>query len=45
MIPKNGDSFDYYNLHVSVEDIQHNRILKVRIVVLPVPQEEEEDEQ
>ena len=35
-IPQKGDSFDYCNLRVSVEDIQHNRILKVRIVQLPV---------
>ncbi|MBR2281621.1 MAG: HlyC/CorC family transporter [Spirochaetales bacterium] len=43
-IPNKGDSFDYYNLKVSVEDIQHNRILKVRIVVLPQPETEEEEE-
>ena len=43
-IPNKGDSFDYYNLKVSVEDIQHNRILKVRIVVLPKPETEEEEE-
>jgi CBS domain containing-hemolysin-like protein len=34
-IPQKGDYFDYRNLRVSVEDIQHNRILKVRITVLP----------
>ena len=34
-IPQKGDYFDYCNLRVSVEDIQHNRILKVRITVLP----------
>ncbi len=34
-IPQKGDFFDYCNLRVSVEDIQHNRILKVRITVLP----------
>ena len=45
MIPKNGDSFDYYNLHVSVEDIQHNRILKVKIKVLPKPENEDEEEE
>ena len=45
MIPKNGDSFDYYNLHVSVEDIQHNRILKVKIQVLPKPENEDEEEE
>ena len=38
-----GDSFDYHNLKVSVEDIQHNRILKVRIVQLPVQDEDGEE--
>ena len=42
-IPKKGDSFDYHNLKVSVEDIQHNRILKVRIVQLPVQDEDGEE--
>ena len=45
MIPQNGDCFDYYNLHVCVEDIQHNRILKVRIQVLPKPETEEDEEE
>ncbi len=43
-IPKDGDSFDYHNLHVSVEEIQHHRILKVRIQVLPKAEEDEEEE-
>ena len=43
-IPKKGDSFDYHNLKVSVEDIQHNRILKVRIQVLPKQEDEEEED-
>ncbi len=43
-IPVKGDSFDYCNLRVSVEDIQHNRILKVRIVVLPKPDEDQREE-
>ena len=45
MIPQSGDCFDYYNLHVCVEDIQHNRILKVRIQVMPKPETEEDDEE
>lgn len=45
MIPQNGDCFDYYNLHVCVEDIQHNRILKVRIQVMPKPETEEDEEE
>ena len=44
-IPENGDCFDYYNLHVCVEEIQHNRILKVRIQVLPKPETEENEEE
>lgn len=30
-IPKEGDSFDYYNLKVTVQEMEHNRILKARI--------------
>ena len=45
MIPQNGDCFDYYNLHVCVDDIQHNRILKVRIQVMPKPESEEDEEE
>ena len=45
MIPQSGDCFDYYNLHVCVEDIQHNRILKVRVQVLPKPETEEDEEE
>ena len=45
MIPKNGDCFDYYNLHVCVQDIQHNRILKVKIQVLPEPETDENEEE
>ena len=44
-IPQSGDCFDYYNLHVCVEDIQHNRILKVRVQVLPKPETEEDEEE
>ena len=43
-IPVKGESFDYHNLKVSVEDIQHHRILKVRIQVLPKPEEDEEED-
>ena len=45
MIPQSGDCFDYFNLHVCVEDIQHNRILKVRIQVMPKPETEEDEEE
>ena len=30
-IPKEGDSFDYYSLKVTVNEMEHNRILNVRI--------------
>ncbi|MBR1582573.1 MAG: HlyC/CorC family transporter [Spirochaetales bacterium] len=45
MIPKTGDCFDYFNLHVSVDDIRHNRIYKVKIQVLPKPEADEEEEE
>jgi CBS domain containing-hemolysin-like protein len=32
-IPKSGQSFDYYNLKVTVENIEHNRIMKVNLEV------------
>ncbi len=32
-IPSNGESFDYHNLHVTVEKIEHNRIMKVLLEV------------
>lgn len=32
-IPANGDSFDYHNLHVTVDRIEHNRIIKVLLEV------------
>lgn len=44
-IPRNGDCFDYFNLHVCVDDIQHNRILKVKIQVMPKPESEENEEE
>ena len=43
-IPKQGDSFTYYNLNVSVEEIEHHRIFKVRIEILPKADEEEKEE-
>lgn len=32
-IPKAGDSFDYYNLRVTVSEITHNRIVSIRVEV------------
>ncbi|MBP5552024.1 MAG: HlyC/CorC family transporter, partial [Spirochaetales bacterium] len=44
-IPKKGDYFDYFNLRVTVDDIHHNRIYKVRIQVIPLPEEDEEEKE
>ncbi len=38
-IPEKGEAFDYHNLHITVDEIEHNRIYKLKIEVLP----EEED--
>ena len=35
MIPHPGDTFNYYNLKVTVISMEHNRIRKLRIVILP----------
>ena len=45
-IPKKDDSFTYYNLKVSVDSIEHNRILKVRIKIqkTEAPEKHEEAE-
>ena len=46
-IPNKDDSFRYHNLTVSVDQIEHNRILKVRIVVESEqqPETQQEDEE
>ena len=44
-IPKKDDSFTYYNLKVSVDAIEHNRILKVRIKVEPKEESEKHEEE
>ena len=38
-VPKKGDSFEYNNLKIRVEEVDHNRVLMARIVVLPVKDE------
>ncbi|MBP5757054.1 MAG: HlyC/CorC family transporter [Spirochaetales bacterium] len=43
-IPKKDDSFTYYNLVVSVDSIEHNRILKVRIKVQKNEEPEKNEE-
>ena len=44
-IPKKDDSFTYHNLKVSVDAIEHNRILKVRIKVEPKEESEKHEEE
>ena len=38
-IPSVGDSFDYHNLKISVEDMDHNRIRRLKISILPEVEE------
>ena len=38
-IPKVGDSFDYHTLRVSVSEMEHNRILKLKVALLPAQEE------
>ena len=41
-IPKPGDAFTYHRVSVTVASMDHNRILKLRVTLLP---EEEGGEQ
>ena len=34
-VPKKGDSFEYNNLKIRVEEVDHNRVLTARIVIRP----------
>ena len=38
-IPKVGDSFRYHRLSVTVSSMDHNRILKLRVTLLPEEKE------
>ena len=38
-IPSVGDSFRYHRLEVVVEEMEHNRILKLRVRLLPETEE------
>ena len=42
-IPKPGDAFDYHGLRVTVAEMEHNRILKLRVEKLPEETEGGED--
>ena len=35
-VPKKGDSFEYNNLKIRVEEVDHNRVLTAKIVTYPV---------
>jgi len=34
-IPRPGDSFTYHRVSVTVAEMEHNRILKLRVTLLP----------
>ena len=42
-IPKPGDAFSYHGLRVTVAEMEHNRILKLRVEKLPEETEGGED--
>ncbi|MBR5343873.1 MAG: HlyC/CorC family transporter [Oscillospiraceae bacterium] len=42
-IPAAGDSFSYHSLQVTVSEVEHNRILKLRVRILPEEQEGGDD--
>lgn len=42
-MPERGDSFEYYTLKVTVEEIEHNRILKVAMVVTETEETEKKE--
>ena len=44
-IPKEGDSFEYHNLKVTVQQMEHNRILKAKVEKLALESEENEEEE
>lgn len=44
-IPEKGDSFDFGNLHVVVEETEYQRATRVRITVTPKPKTPETDEE
>ena len=42
-IPRVGDSFLYHNISVTVDEMEHNRILKLKVALLPENEEGGED--
>ena len=43
-VPEEQDMFVYHHLHVTVSDMDHNRILKVRVEVMDEDESEREEE-
>lgn len=44
-IPKEGDSFEYYNLKVTVKEMEHNRIVKAKVEKLEKTDDSEKEEE
>ncbi|MBQ6575976.1 MAG: HlyC/CorC family transporter [Lachnospiraceae bacterium] len=44
VIPKKGDSFEYNNLKIRVEEVDHNRVMNAKIVTRPVSSEPESED-
>ena len=42
-IPRVGESFSYHGLSVTVDEMEHNRILKLKVELLPEEEEGGED--
>ncbi len=43
-VPKKGDSFEYNNLKIRVEDVEHNRVLTAKIVIKPEEEKTEKED-
>ena len=43
-IPKVGDSFNYHEVQVTVASMVHNRIMKLKVSLLPAKEEGGEDQ-
>jgi putative hemolysin len=43
-IPKEGEGFDYENLHISVQEVDNHRVRKVRVEIFPKDQNEESED-
>ena len=40
-IPKKGDSFEYNKMKIRVEEVDHNRVLTAKIIMLPKDSKED----